>query len=150
MALGPLSEQEAAKLLAGEPDARRRRQIFVEGGGNPFYMEQLLRAGVGCGSGSPRRGAGPRGEGSVQIPRAVAAVLAGELRHLSAPARRMLEGAAVAGEPFEPELAAEAAGIDPELALELLDELVARDFVRPDPVPRLFRFRHPIVQAGRL
>jgi DNA-binding NarL/FixJ family response regulator len=144
--LGPLSEQEAAALLEVEPDARRRRQIFVEGGGNPFYIEQLMRAGAEPAQRAPAGAA--QGEDLLQIPRAVSSAIAGELRHLAAPARRMLEGAAVAGEPFEPELAAEAAGIDPRLALELLDELVACDCVRPDAEPRRFRFRHPIVRRA--
>jgi hypothetical protein len=143
--LGPLSEEEAATLLAGEPDAQRRRRIFLEGGGNPFYMEQLMRAGT-----APRGFAagGAEGGSTVQIPDAVVAALEQELRHLSAEARRMLEGAAVAGEPFEPELAAEAAGLEPELALELLDELIACDCVRSETAPRRFRFRHPIVRRA--
>jgi DNA-binding NarL/FixJ family response regulator len=144
--LGPLSEEEAATLLEDEPDARRRRQIFVEGGGNPFYIEQLMRAGAKPPQRAPVGAA--QDEDLLQIPRAVGAAIAGELRHLAAPARRLLEGAAVAGEPFEPELAAEAAGIDPELALELLDELVACDCVRADAEPRRFRFRHPIVRRA--
>ena len=44
------------------------------------------------------------------MPRAVAAALAGELALLSGDAREVLAGAAVAGDPFELELAAAAAG----------------------------------------
>lgn len=141
--LEPLSEDQAATLLAGEPDARQRRQIYIEGGGNPFYIEQLMRAGNAPGRSAA---AGVVGETSLQIPVAVVAALEQELRHLSSQARRLLEGAAVAGEPFEPELAAEAVGLEPELALELLDELVACDCVRSELAPRRFRFRHPIVR----
>ncbi|HWF75415.1 MAG TPA: LuxR C-terminal-related transcriptional regulator, partial [Solirubrobacteraceae bacterium] len=88
------------------------------------------------------------GETGARIPAAVGAAIAEELRHLPADARLMLEGAAVTGEPFEPELAAEAGGLPAGRALELLDELVARDCVRPEAAPRLFRFRHPIVRRA--
>jgi ATP/maltotriose-dependent transcriptional regulator MalT len=143
--LGPLSEQETDRLLASESDVRRRRRIFLESGGNPFYIEQLMRAVDAPQSVAV---ADAEGGGPVQLPIAVISALETELRHLSTDARRMFEGAAVAGEPFEPELAAEAAGIDPRRALELLDELVACDCVRADALPRRFRFRHPIVRRA--
>jgi DNA-binding CsgD family transcriptional regulator len=144
LTLGTLTEDEAADLLAGVPESERAR-IFIETGGNPFYIEQLIRAPSPEASNDvdePDRG------GAVQIPAAVLAAIGEELRRLPIEARRMLEGAAVAGEPFEPELAAEAAGLDPGRALELLDELVLRDSVRPEPTPRRFRFRHPLVRRA--
>ena len=55
----------------------------------------------------------------------MAAALAEELALLSGEARRMLEGAAVAGDPFEPELMAAAAGVDTAAAVAALDELCA-------------------------
>jgi DNA-binding NarL/FixJ family response regulator len=60
----------------------------------------------------------------------------------------VLEGAAVSGEPFEPELAAAAAGVDEAAAMEALDELLQRDLVRGTDVPRRFRFRHPLVRRA--
>ena len=86
--------------------------------------------------------------GGVEVPPAVAAALAEELALLSGEARRMLEGAAVAGDPFEPELMAAAAGVDTAAAIEALDELLRRDLVRPTDVPRRFRFRHPLVRRA--
>lgn len=145
LVLGTLTDSETAALLVGESDAAQQR-IFAESGGNPFYIEQLQRAG----DGDPEVAAiGPvAGQATVQIPPAVLAAIRQELRYLPDPALRMLEGAAVAGEPFEPALAAEAADVDPERALELLDELVARDLVRAEPSARLFGFRHPIVRRA--
>ena len=65
---------------------------------------------------------------------------------LSRAARRLAQGAAVATEPFAPELAAAAAELaDP---LEALDELLAADLVRATDTPRRFRFRHPIVRQA--
>ena len=70
---------------------------------------------------------------------------------LSAGARLVLDGASVAGDPFEPDLAASAAGISEAAAIEALDELLRCDLVRITDVPRRFRFRHPIALfAGQL
>ena len=60
----------------------------------------------------------------------------------------MLEGAAVAGDPFDPELAAAAAGTSSAIAMNALDELLALDLVRETDVPRRFRFRHPLVRRS--
>ena len=78
----------------------------------------------------------------------VAAALTEELALLSDGARRVLEGAAVAGDPFEPELAAAAAAVSETSAVEALDELLALDLVRHTDVPRRFRFRHPLVRRA--
>ena len=67
---------------------------------------------------------------------------------LSPAARRVLEGASVAGDPFEPELAAAAADVGEPAAIDAIDELLALDFVRPTAVPRRFRFRHPLVRRA--
>ena len=60
----------------------------------------------------------------------------------------MLEGASVAGDPFDPELAAAAAGVDELAAIAALDELLRLDLVRETDVPRRFRFRHPLVRRA--
>ena len=82
------------------------------------------------------------------MPPAVAFALAEEFALLSDGARRALEGAAVVGDPFEPELAAAAAEIPEASVLEALDELLSLDLVRETEVPRRFRFRHPIVRRA--
>ncbi|MDA0174448.1 AAA family ATPase, partial [Solirubrobacter taibaiensis] len=126
LSLSPLSRDEARTLLGDTADT-----VYDESGGNPFYLQQLARA-VG------RTGA---------LPRDVTAALAEELALLSPEARALLQGAAVAGDPFAPELAAAAAGDLPR-ELEVLDELLATDLVRPTDVPRRFRFRHPLVRRA--
>ena len=139
--LSAFSLEEARELLGGGVDAAA---LYEESGGNPFYLEQLAR--------SLELGAAPLAAstsvGGVEVPPAVAAALAEELALLSGEARRMLEGAAVAGDPFEPELMAAAAGVDTAAAVEALDELLRRDLVRPTDVPRRFRFRHPLVRRA--
>ena len=82
------------------------------------------------------------------MPSAVAASLTEELTLLSEPARLVLEGAAVAGDPFEPELAGAAARTSEESTMETVDELLQLDLIRQTDVPRRFRFRHPLVRRA--
>ena len=117
----PLSEAEATELVG---DAA----LYAVAGGNPFYLEQLARTGAGA------------------VPTTVTAAIGTELSALSANARRLLDAAAVAGDPFELELADEVAELSAGAGLEALDELLARALVRPTTVPRRFAFRHPVVR----
>jgi DNA-binding CsgD family transcriptional regulator len=133
--LAPFTNAEARELVGDVAD-----ELYARCGGNPFYLEQLARAPRVTASGPAVALAG------VEVPRAVATALAGELAQLSADARVVLAGAAVVGDPFEPELAAAAAGL--EHALDALDELLRADLVRPTEVPRRFRFRHPLVRSA--
>lgn len=141
----PLDEAQAAALLPGL-DAGAAAALYRHGGGNPFYLEQLARGAhppaAGGGSGN---GADPLAGG---VPTAVAASLAEELAALPPAARALLDGAAVAGDPFEPDLAAAIAGLAPDAGLAALDDLLARDLVRPTRVPRRFACRHPLVRRA--
>ncbi len=67
---------------------------------------------------------------------------------LSTAERMLLQGAAVAGEPFEPDLAAAVAKLPAADALGVLDALLALDLLRPTSVPRRFVFRHPLVRRA--
>ncbi len=84
----------------------------------------------------------------IEVPSAVAASLSEELGLLSDDARRVLEGASVAGDPFEPELAAAAAAASEAAAMDAIDELLLLDLVRETEVPRRFRFRHPLIRRA--
>src|SRR5207248_9276835 len=84
----------------------------------------------------------------IGVPATVAAALAEELGLLSETQRLVLEGAAVAGDPFEPELAAAAAGMPEARVMEAVDELLQLDLLRTTDVPRRFRFRHPLVRRA--
>src|SRR5436190_5710718 len=143
LALRPLDEAQAAELLSDlEPDAAAA--IISRGGGVPFYLEQLARAGP---AGPPTTGNG-HGLALGGVPPAVVAALSEELNALAPPARDLLDAAAVSGEPFELDLAAAVAGAAQADALEALDELLAADLVRATAVPRRFGFRHPIVRQA--
>src|SRR5207248_2069876 len=135
-----LTPVEARELVGERVDV-----VFEESGGNPFYLEQLSRSlnGDGASSGSPEVALT-----GIDVPSAVAASLSEELTLLSDGARRVLEGAAVAGDPFEPELAAAAAEASETEAMDAVDELLQLDLVRETEVPRRFRFRHPLVRRA--
>jgi ATP/maltotriose-dependent transcriptional regulator MalT len=82
------------------------------------------------------------------VPAAVVAALEVELASLAEPERALLAGAAVAGEPFEIDLAALAAELEVDAALPALDQLLAKDLVRNTDSPRRFQFRHPLVRRA--
>jgi ATP/maltotriose-dependent transcriptional regulator MalT len=141
ISLGPLTRADARTLVAGVGGADRER-IYETSGGNPFYLLQLALM-----SDRDRDGSSAS-RGSDGVPEAVSAAIIGELDALSTTARRMAEAAAVAGDPFELDLASAAGEIGDSQALEALDELIGNDLVRPAEVPRRFHFRHPLVRRA--
>jgi ATP/maltotriose-dependent transcriptional regulator MalT len=144
--LQALSAEEARELLGDAVDRVDASALYVESGGNPFYLEQLAR--------SFDRTSGPPAVhdetslAAMGVPSTVAAALAEELALLSDSERLVLQGAAVAGDPFEPELAAAAAEMPEASVMEAIDELLKLDLVRTTDVPRRFRFRHPLVRRA--
>jgi ATP/maltotriose-dependent transcriptional regulator MalT len=143
--LGALTLDEARELLGERVDAAGAAVLYQESGGNPFYLEQLAR--------SPERArrvtvAPAISLTGLEVPPAVAASLSEELAFLSEGGRLVLEGAAVAGDPFEPELAAAAAATSEAAVLRAVDELLEVDLIRTSDVPRRFRFRHPLVRRA--
>jgi ATP/maltotriose-dependent transcriptional regulator MalT len=144
--LAALSRAESRELLGTDTDEIVAGALHDESGGNPFYLEQLARS-VDRRGGMVQR-PDEAALAGVEVPAAVAASLTEELELLSDAARLVLRGAAVAGDPFEPELVAAAAGIEETDAIEPLDELLRTDLIRPTDVPRRFRFRHPLVRRA--
>ena len=143
--LGGLTPVEARELLGERFDADDAAGLYEESGGNPFYLEQLARSPERAAGASPAPGISLLG---LEVPPAVAASLGEELALLSAETRLILEGAAVAGDPFEPELAAAAAATSEAAAMHAVDELLELDLIRTTDVPRRFRFRHPLVRRA--
>jgi DNA-binding CsgD family transcriptional regulator len=135
--LGPLTQAEADALLG----APAQPFLYRQSGGNPFYLEELARAGAP---------AAPAGEDAdvVGVPPAVAAALGQEVAGLPEGARLLAWGGAVAGEPFDLDLAAAAAGLTEAATLAAIDELLAARVAGPTDVPRRYRFRHPLVRRA--
>ena len=143
--LDPLTPAQARELLGDAVGAAEAAVLYEESGGNPFYLEQLARSLERPGKVAP---ASQISASDVGVPHAVAAALSEELAVLSDGTRLLLEGAAVAGDPFEPELAAAAAERPEDSAMAAIDELLRLDLIRSTDVPRRFRFRHPLVRRA--
>ncbi|MGH8732380.1 MAG: ATP-binding protein, partial [Burkholderiales bacterium] len=148
--LCPLSPAEAEQLLSACLPARLRVEVYAQAGGNPFYLEELARSfgRAATATGSAGHSAGSVASEDVEVPPPVAVALAQELGLLGTEAHGLLQGAAVAGDPFDPELAAAVGEISKAATLGALDELLERDLVRPTELPRRFRFRHPLVRRA--
>jgi ATP/maltotriose-dependent transcriptional regulator MalT len=143
--VGALTLGEARQLLGERFDVARSALLYQESGGNPFYLEQLARSPARA----PQFTSAPEiSLTGLDVPAAVAASLAEELTLLSDAGRLVLEGAAVAGDPFEPELAAAAAATTEAAGMHAVDELLGLDLIRTTEVPRRFRFRHPLVRRA--
>jgi DNA-binding CsgD family transcriptional regulator/tetratricopeptide (TPR) repeat protein len=84
-------ETQVANLLGSSPDARTIERLLSRSDGNPFYIEELVRAGEGL-------------EGD--LPAVLRDVLADRIAALSAPARSVLRAAATAGRRIDDELLA--------------------------------------------
>ena len=139
--LGPLSETECARLVGDEQDAAA---IYAQSGGNPFFTLQLAHAAAL----PSRSSSGDRLARDAGVPRVVAATIVEQLESLTANARSLVNAGAVAGDPFDLDLACAAAGCSEDGAFAALDELLARDLVRATDMPRRFGFRHPLLRRA--
>jgi ATP/maltotriose-dependent transcriptional regulator MalT len=140
--LGPLDSADAGRLVTAGDQADRDR-LYRESGGNPFYLLQLARADPGGGPAAVADGWGAAG-----VPEAVTAAITRELAALPDHVRGFAQAASVVGDPFDLDVAVATAAMPEPEALEALDELVARELLRPADVPRRFRFRHPLVRSA--
>ena len=104
--------------------------MYRESGGNPFLLEQLVR------------GSRLAGGAAAPVPERVVAALERELRELSAPARRLAQGAALLAEPVDAELAAVVGEVAEAQLADALAELREAELLRGD------RFRHPLVRRA--
>ena len=148
-----LRGSESVHSISARPAGARRR-AGAHGprrpGGGRMRLSQERRKSVLHARADSRAGDEKRGPRSAEdegdVPSAVVAAIVRELDGLSVPARRLAEAGAVAGDPFELDLALAAAGLGEPDALDAIDELAARDLVRSAAAPRRFHFRHPLVR----
>jgi DNA-binding CsgD family transcriptional regulator len=141
--LVPLSLDEAAAVTGLERASFALKASYHASGGNPRYLAALTQ--------SPFRpvDAGDPGVPTIGVPDSVQDSVRRELADLAPDARLLAESAAVVGTRFDVGLAADVAEFaDEHLALAALDELLEADIVRETTVPRVHRFRHPIVRQA--
>ncbi|MGH3409520.1 MAG: ATP-binding protein, partial [Streptosporangiaceae bacterium] len=138
--VSPLTLAEAEELLGPGLSRSRCQALHEASGGNPFYLEALARM-------EQRAQLMPASDDGSQLAATVRAALQLELTGLSPTALRVAQAAAVAADEFEPALAAVAAEVGADDALAALQDMIARDIVRPGTAGRL-RFRHPLVRRA--
>jgi DNA-binding CsgD family transcriptional regulator len=142
----PLSGQAVARRvserLGTEPHEAFSRACLDATGGNPLFLEMLLRELEAGGVEPTAEAAGL--VGSVG-PDAVARLTLARLEAIGSEAGALARAVAVLGDGAEPGLAASAAALSEESTRVATDRLVAAGILAPQ---RRLRFVHPIVRAA--
>lgn len=155
--LAPLTEAETEALLGGffgvslrTLPARLRTLIVTRAGGNPLYVEEVVRNLIAAGV-LVRDGEGWRcaaADAAVDVPLTIQGLLLSRLDRLAADARRLLQEAAVLGPVFDPELLRTVAS-EPgrcEATLELLRDAELVEEAGRAAGARRYRFSHALLQ----
>ncbi len=138
-----LSPTGVAALLertaAGQPPGDDvTRAVHSRTGGNPFFIEQLVRQGDPL---------APNGRGGQPPAAGIGQVVSGRVGALGPGARAVLDAAAISGPEFELPLVAEVAGTSVDDALDVLDNAVRARLVAEVPgEPGRYTFVHAIVR----
>ncbi|MCF2533184.1 ATP-binding protein [Yinghuangia soli] len=133
----------AAQLLGGRPDACIRN-FADRAGGNPFLLRELCTSLAEAGRVRVADGVATVGEDA--LPESFRARTARRLRHLSPPARRLLEAGAVLGRPFQLREAAAMVGTPvPELARAAEEALVQGNLIDTGTA---LAFRHDLIRQA--
>jgi predicted ATPase len=119
--VGPLNQAavaaQAALLSGAQPAAKAVGWLYRASGGNPFFVEQLVRwSAAGEGAAVP---------GQLPVSAAVGRVVGERLAGLGDDARRVVTVAAVAGEEVDQEVLAAVAGLAPGRFADAVAEAVA-------------------------
>jgi class 3 adenylate cyclase/tetratricopeptide (TPR) repeat protein len=137
--LQPLSADEAAALIETRTklDGATRERILRAAGGNPLFVEEMAAM------------VHASGDGEVDVPPTLQALLAARLDQLDAPERSLLERGAVEGEVFHHGVVQALTPAAPRLTPQLT-ALVRKELIRPDrPLfagDDAFRFRHLLMR----
>jgi DNA-binding NarL/FixJ family response regulator len=138
--LAPLGRNEVEAMVScilGDT-ARSRNMETILGltEGNPFFVEELVRAALA--SGSDRFEAN-----GVGVPRTVQDAVQRRVHRLGEPARQALQVAAVAGRRFDFALVRSVLGVEERELLSIVKELIAAQLLVEDTEDR-FAFRHAL------
>ncbi len=156
IALKPLEPRAARDLLAnlfGPGDLPHVTRLLIEekASGNPFYIEEVVRALVDAGAVETHAGrfrATDRID-TVEIPGSIQEVVQARVDGLERGRRRLLQMAAVVGQTFHLDVVSEvASGGGTDATHEILEQLLAAEFLVPsDRLPgEEYAFKHPLIQ----
>ncbi|MDM0029197.1 adenylate/guanylate cyclase domain-containing protein [Variovorax saccharolyticus] len=152
--LGPLSDQDAATLvshLLGAPAddglAPVRDLVRTRAGGNPLFVEEIVRSLAGCGLllRQGDRWICEATQEAADVPPTLYGLLLSRIDRLAAQDRRTLQEAAVLGADFDAALL-QCIATDPPSAEASLGRLAAVDLIRAEPSnARRWRFTHALL-----
>ncbi len=145
---GPAVQELLDELLGPDPSLGELvAQLRTRSGGNPFFVEEIVRALAADGTltGGPGNYRLAKPIASVTVPATVHGVLTGRIDRLAAPEKAVLQAAAVIGRIFSaPVLAAVATDVSP--LGPVLDALCARELIQRTETAGEYRFWHPLTQ----
>jgi adenylate cyclase len=150
IALRPLTELQTSALttalLGADPSlGGLPTQIAARAGGNPFFIEEIVRdlAGRTVLRGRPGAYVLHRDLDDVQVPATLQATIGSRIDRLSYTAKRTLNAASVIGMRFNADLLAgivDDADLSPLLEAELVDQVGFAS-------PAVYAFRHPLIRT---
>jgi adenylate cyclase len=155
IALAPLGDEPLGELLTAllgddRSLAEPARLIRERTAGNPFFVEELVRALAEAGSLEGERGAYRLAAPvtGASVPSSVQAVLAARIDRLAARDKAVLQAAAVIGKEFAAGVLERVAELDAGELVAALQALRAGEFVdEREPEPEaLYAFRHPLTR----
>ncbi|HSI80449.1 MAG TPA: adenylate/guanylate cyclase domain-containing protein, partial [Solirubrobacterales bacterium] len=143
------------ELLGADPSLDGLAEMVRDRtGGNPFFIEEVVRELAESGALDGERGGYRlvRQVDDVAIPRSVQSILAARIDRLDAGAKEVLGAAAVVGKDFSRELAVRASGLDGDavdagLAVLAEAEFISATALYPEPE---YSFRHPLTREVAL
>jgi adenylate cyclase len=164
--LGPLPALDTEALLGTffGPSASRlpaglRALIVRRAGGNPFYLEEIVRGLIGAGTLVRENGgwACTTDAGTVDVPPTIQGLLLSRLDRLPAGARRLIQEAAVLGAVFDLQVLRKVC-TEPDTLESNMDLLLDAELLAEAPRPldapgsatteRQYRFNHALAQEG--
>jgi adenylate cyclase len=158
--LQPLSREANRELVAqlsgldAEMAFPIADRLYLETAGNPFFLHEIVRGlietghvGVEGGRWSGRL-VQTALEAEIRLPDSLRETIMARVEHLPEMTRRFIRAAAVAGRMFRYELVQRAGGWTDEQALEALEELLARGFVRESAIEGELTFAYHLMQEA--
>jgi DNA-binding CsgD family transcriptional regulator len=125
--------EQLSGLLGAEVPARLVQDVYARSGGNPFFAEELVRAGAGA------------GPGPGVLPPSLQEVLLTRVVRLDRSTQRLLRVAAAAGPGATQPLLAVVAGMGEAALLDSLHEAVDQQLLVPEPGGEGYVFRHALL-----
>lgn len=134
--LSALSKEESIKLAThaslGSIDEATREWIYRESEGSPLFITEAVKEGIweDVPASTVEISEGEHNAGNHLLPEKVRRHISTRLRRLSAPARHLMELAAVRGREINPALLSRLTDSEPMHFIEALEELLDRHIIR--------------------